>query len=305
MLQPKKPPQQYRLVADFRPVNARVDQVPAVMPNPEASISKLSETKFYVSLDMLQGNWLLPLALEAQEIFTISTPDGLYTPTRVPQGILNVTSFFQATMTQELDGLNCTVWVDDVVYWGKDEDALLYTLDAMLERLEDVGMYAAAHKCTFFETSITWYGKVYSYDPERSSGLANMRRPETAGELMQLLQAVNWLCTSVPRLAEVVWPLRVLLQELMARAKSRTKRVVQNRTMADTAWTQERVAAWEAAQDLVASAVTLSHPCADCIVLMFSDASDMHYGSSLNGCLLMKGTALSGSRTCLMSGWVF
>eukprot|EP00752_Nemacystus_decipiens_P002231 g2116.t1 len=115
MVLPKKQPQQFRLVADYRPVNARVEQVPAVMPNQEASMAKLSEAKYYGSLDMLQGYWQLPLAPEAQELFTISTPDGLYTPTRVPQGILNATSFFQATMTQVPEGevLRC-VPVEDM-----------------------------------------------------------------------------------------------------------------------------------------------------------------------------------------------
>ena len=108
-----------------------------------------------------------------------------------------------------------------------------------------------------------------------------MRRPETAGELMQFLQAVNWLRTSLPRMAEVVWPLRVLLEEMMAGAKNRTKRVAQNRAITDAAWTPERAAAWTAAQDSVASAVPLSHPRADHIKLMFPDASDLHYGSFL------------------------
>ena len=69
MALPKKPPQIFRLVGDYRPVNARVEQVPAVMPNQEASMAKLSEAKFYGSLDMLQGYWQLPLAPEAQELF--------------------------------------------------------------------------------------------------------------------------------------------------------------------------------------------------------------------------------------------
>ena len=87
------------------------------------------------------------------------------------------------------------------------------------------------------------------------------------GELMQFLQAVNWLRTSLPRMAEVVWPVRI--------CKNRTKRVAQNRAIPNAAWTPERVSAWTAAQELVASAVTLSHPCADHVVLMFPDASDL------------------------------
>ena len=61
-------------------------------------------------------------------MFTIVGPGGLNTPTRVPQGVLNATSYFQATMTELRDGLNCMVWVDDVIFWGHDKDDLLHTL---------------------------------------------------------------------------------------------------------------------------------------------------------------------------------
>ena len=117
-----------------------------------------------------------------------------------------------------------------MIYWGLDETDLFNTLELILERLEDNGLYTAAHKCTFFETSITWCGKVYSqgqvkHDPERLTGLATMRRPQTACELMQFLRAVNWLRTSLPRMVEVVYPLRVFLEEHLAGAKRRIKRV--------------------------------------------------------------------------------
>ena len=75
-----------RLVSDFRAANQRVEKVPGVMPNQEASIAKLSEANIYGSLDLLQGYRQRSLAPEAQEIFTIATPGGLYTPTQVPQG---------------------------------------------------------------------------------------------------------------------------------------------------------------------------------------------------------------------------
>ena len=117
------------------------------------------------------------------------------------------------------------VWVDDVIFWGLDKTDLFNALELILERLEEVGLYAAANKCTCFETSITWWGKVYSQeqvknDPEQLTGLATMRRPETAGELMQFLQVVDWLRTSLPRMAEVVYPLPVLLEKHPAAAKS-------------------------------------------------------------------------------------
>ena len=107
-----------------------------------------------------------------------------------------------------------------VIYWGLNDADLLNTLNLILEHLEEVGLYAAAHKCTFSRlASHTWYGKVYSqgeakHDPERLTGLATIRRPI--------------LHTSLPGMAELVWPLRVSLEEHMPGAKRRTKRVSPN-----------------------------------------------------------------------------
>ena len=106
-----------------------------------------------------------------------------------------------------------------------------------------------------------------------------MRRPETAAELMQFLQVMNWLRTSLPRMAEVVAPLRLFLEELMAGAARRTKPVAKIRAIPCAAWTEGRLMAWADAQDLVAHAVTLYHPLPGCQVLMFPDAYECHWGS--------------------------
>ena len=111
------------------------------------------------------------------------------------------------------------MWVDDVFYFAEDEISLLCLLDEILGRLESVGLFVAAHKCTFFARELVWCGKVYSdgvvsHDPARIQGLSDMRCPQTASELMQFLQAANWLRTSLPRMVEVVEPLRVFLEQL-------------------------------------------------------------------------------------------
>ena len=68
-------------------------------------------------MDLLKGYWQMPLAEEAREIFTITTPLGLFTPTRVPQGVLNATiAYFQGVMTELLVGIRCKIWVDDVFF---------------------------------------------------------------------------------------------------------------------------------------------------------------------------------------------
>ena len=98
MVLPKKRPQQFRLVAEYWPVNARVEQIPAVMPNEEASMAKLNVARgqgVYGSLDMLQGYWQLLLAPEAHESFAISTPDVFYSPPMCPKASSTRSRFFR------------------------------------------------------------------------------------------------------------------------------------------------------------------------------------------------------------------
>ena len=45
------------------------------------------------------------------------------------------------------------------VWWGADERDLLNTLDKILGCLEDADLLAAAHKCLFLDTEISWCGR--------------------------------------------------------------------------------------------------------------------------------------------------
>ena len=108
-----------------------MEQSPGVMPNQE-DMRELLGAKCFGKLDLFQGYCQIPLAPEAQEVFTIVTPEGLFTMTRVPQGVLNATSYFQGVMTDLLRGPDCKVWVDDVFYFAEDEISLLCLLDEFL-----------------------------------------------------------------------------------------------------------------------------------------------------------------------------
>ena len=127
-------------------------------------------------------------------------------------------------------------------------------------------------------------------------GLATMRRPETAVELMQFLQAVNWLRASLPRMAGLVY-LCVLREEHQAGAKRRPTCVASNRAFTAREWTSGLIGAWEAAKDLVAHVVALSRPKPGWALLTFPDASDRYWGVSSRRCLRTGSTAAFQSKT--------
>ena len=59
-----------------------MEKSPGVMPSQEADMVDLLSARFFGKLDLLQGYWQMLLVEEAREIFTITTPLGLFTPTR-------------------------------------------------------------------------------------------------------------------------------------------------------------------------------------------------------------------------------
>lgn len=103
----------FRLDSDSQAINTLVEQSPGVMPIQEDKRKLLGEHCFG-EMDLLQRYWQMSLTPEAREIFTEkATPEGLFTPTRVPQGVSNATEYFQCALTDFLRGLNCKVWVHE------------------------------------------------------------------------------------------------------------------------------------------------------------------------------------------------
>ena len=102
---------------------------------------------------------------------------------------------------------------------GRTVAELVANLREVLLRFMERGLFLAAHKLVLFAGEVKWCGKVYSghsvkHDPERIRGLVEMRRRETIDELMQFLQAANWMCLSLTNMAEVVVPPRWLMRHV-------------------------------------------------------------------------------------------
>ena len=87
----------------------------------EEQTSAFAEAALFMTVDLNQGYWQMPLAANSQELFTFVAQKGIYTPTPMPQGVTNVASYFQGTLERTLGDLVrrvCLVYVNDVIIWG-------------------------------------------------------------------------------------------------------------------------------------------------------------------------------------------
>ena len=93
--------------------------------------------------------WERPLVDEVREYVTSVTGNGLFTPMRVPQGVMNATSYFQGVVMEALRNLvgrACFIYVDVVKVIGRSVEELIVNLRAVLLRFVERGLFLEVHK---------------------------------------------------------------------------------------------------------------------------------------------------------------
>ncbi|KRY45626.1 Transposon Ty3-G Gag-Pol polyprotein [Trichinella britovi] len=132
-----------RFCVDYRRLNAvtRVDAQP--IPRIDDTLDALAGAKWYSTLDLASGYWQVEVAERDREKTALSTPLGLFQFRVMPFGLCNALATFQRLMQKALRRLKwktCLVYLDDIIVFGKTEEAHLERLEGVLSRLQSVGL---------------------------------------------------------------------------------------------------------------------------------------------------------------------
>ncbi|KAJ0392975.1 hypothetical protein P43SY_009109 [Pythium insidiosum] len=275
------------MTVDTRAVNATTEPMLWPMPVLEVAFGVFEGAKCFFVLDWFRGYWQLPLDEESQEYFSFVTHQGIFTPTRVPMGATDAVAYCQGVVAEifgDLLGHGVLCWLDDILGYAKDEEALLDLLEAVLRRSAKYGLKLHAKKCVFFAREVKWCGKVVSAEgvrhcPERIQGLVDMPLPGTAADLQQFLCAVNWMRQSLPRFNELTAGLYQLLEAAMTAAASRKKAQLARIRLNDVGWTKQHRVQLDAVRQALLGMVPLAHPSPTADVCLYTDASQDYWGA--------------------------
>jgi hypothetical protein len=225
----------------------------------------LQGAKVFFVIDFFKGYWQLPLAEASQELFSILTDEGIYTPKRVLMGGSDSVAYCQAAVQEIFAQYLYTgvmAWLDDVLGYAVSEDKLLCLLEAALGIFKDRGLKLNPAKCEFYKQEVKWCGRTISasgvkHDANRIDALCGLAEPTNGKELQQFICVLNWMRASIPGYNRLVAPMQRCMEAVYQRAGGRTKPMVARVQLDEEVWKPEQLASFQESKAALKQAVEL------------------------------------------------
>ena len=144
-----------RMCGDYRALNAatRPDRYP--MPTPEEIFDDVGGARLFSILDLRQGFQQIEVAECDRSKTAFWGATRLYQWRMMPFGLKNAPAKFQRVMDQTLAGLPfARCYIDDTLIFSRTLEEHLQHIDAVLQRLQSVGLKCHPGKCRFATTTV-------------------------------------------------------------------------------------------------------------------------------------------------------
>lgn len=131
---PKRPPAMFCMTIDNRSINAATVAIFWPMPDINNELSDVRRATVFISIEVCDGNWQLPMNIHSQPLEAFMKPKGVVQPTRTTQGAINSAANFQQKVEPCFKDSrdNLKVWIRDLVMFAKSEQIDLSLLRRFL-----------------------------------------------------------------------------------------------------------------------------------------------------------------------------
>lgn len=196
-----------RMCVDFRALNKILEKDRYPLPLIEDQIDRLGNANYFISLDMKNGFYQIPISPDSIKYTAFVTPGGHYEFRKMPFGICNGPAVFQRAITKAVKNLKfLLVYIDDILIPCQTIDEGVEYLEKTLGALCSSGFTINLKKCKFFVDNIEYLGRHISRDGIRPSetkvtALVNSPVPTSIKQIRQFMGLASYFRKFIPNLA--------------------------------------------------------------------------------------------------------
>lgn len=196
-----------RMCVDFRALNKILEKDRYPLPLIEDQIDKLGKAKYFISLDMKNGFYQIPVSSDSIKYTAFVTPSGHYEFLKMPFGICNGPAVFQRAITKAVQHLKfLLVYIDDLLIPCSTIEEGLDYLEETLKALCTAGFTINLKKCKFFVNDIEYLGRHISKEGVRPSetkvaALVNSPVPCNVKQVRQFMGLASYFRKFIPDFA--------------------------------------------------------------------------------------------------------
>ena len=293
-----KPDQTWRLCVDPSHLNACTETLVWDMPEPAKDVqSKLTGSKYFASMDLIKSFWQFELSESSKHLFSFyAHPYGQYRFERVAMGAKNSSAYVQKTMTGILKNANLLgkgveVTTDDIIMHASTIDELIGIIQSTLQVLDEHNLHAHPGKVKLMRKQLIFNGMLITgdgiaVDPSRVKGLTTMPLPRTVGDVYQFYCAAGWLRSHVPKIAELIAPLRNFVTNVFVqrKIKKRTMVAADKIQLTDTDWNDANIQHFLALKLALLQTIIRAYRDPEKQVCIFTDASTSAWSYIITQC---------------------
>ena len=200
------------MVIDFRKLHEVTVGDAYPLPNIEEILDQLGHSIYFTTLDLASGFHQIQMRGKDKSKTAFTTPLGHWEFNRMPFGLKNAPACFQRLMNAVLtglQGLQCFVYLDDIVVYGPDLSQHILRLKAVLDRLRNNNLKLQPDKCEFLRKEVSYLGHVISEsgvkpNPEKISAVKNFPIPRTTKEIKSFLGLVGYYRRFIKNFAKII-----------------------------------------------------------------------------------------------------